>query len=464
MSLPRVAILGRPNVGKSTLFNRICGHRRALVGDEPGMTRDRLYAPAEWMGKEFEVVDTGGMIPAEQELIPSEIFHQAGVAIEEAAHLVLVVDARQGIVPLDQELAALLRKTGKPLSLAVNKVDMAQHSPLAAEFHRLGIGSLFPISAEHGLGVDDLLDRITADFPASPVAPASEPASDGRPDQAARGHKSGDTVEEQPGAIIRVAIIGRPNVGKSTLLNSILDEERSIVTPLPGTTRDAVDAEFEQDGRRFRLVDTAGIRRKGKTKLLAEKLSVIQARKHLERADVALLILDAGEGVTALDTHIGGYAHESHRSVVIVVNKWDAIQKGTATTHEFTEMIRERMKFLDYAPIIFISALKKQRLGKLLAAIVEVAIARRKRIGTAEMNRFLQEVDFARAPMPLGPRGKRQRLYYVTQAGVAPPTFVAFTSRSEKLHFSFERFLVNRIRERFGFTGTPIVIKSRVSK
>ncbi len=456
MPLPRVVILGRPNVGKSTLFNRICGRRRALVGDEPGMTRDRLYAPAEWMGKEFEVVDTGGMIPAEQELIPSEIFRQARVAIDEAAQLVLVVDARQGVVSLDEELAALLRRTGRPLSLAVNKVDMSQHSPLAGEFHRLGIPCLFPLSAEHGLGVDDLLDHITADFPVTVAPPVG-----GAPDAGLTpGAVSGDTKAH----VISVAIIGRPNVGKSTLLNSLLEEERSIVTPLPGTTRDAVDAEFEQDGRRFRLIDTAGIRRKGKTKLLAEKLSVIQARKHLERADVALLILDAAEGVTAVDTHIGGYAHESGRSAVIVVNKWDAIEKGPTTTHDFTEMIRERMKFLDYAPIVFISALRKQRLGKLLAAIVEVATARRKRIGTAEMNRFLQEVDFERAPAPLGPHGKRQRLYYLTQAGVAPPTFVAFTSRSDKLHFSFERFLVNRIRERFGFAGTPIVIKSRVSK
>jgi len=467
MSHPRVVILGRPNVGKSTLFNRICGRRRALVGDEPGMTRDRLYAPAEWMGKEFEVVDTGGMIPDEQSLIPSEIFRQAGVAIEEAAQLILVVDARQGVVSLDEELAALLRKTGKPLALAVNKVDMAQHSPLAGEFHRLGILHLFPLSAEHGLGVDDLLDHITADFPVTTVAPAFGPARNeadaGLPTESGQV-PPGATVEEQHHAIIQVAIIGRPNVGKSTLLNSLLEEERSIVTPLPGTTRDAVDAEFEQDGRRFRLIDTAGIRRKGKTKLLAEKLSVIQARKHLERADVALLILEAAEGVTALDTHIGGYAHESGRSAVIVVNKWDAIRKGPTTTQDFTQMIRERMKFLDYAPIVFISALRKQRLGKLLAAIVEVAVARRMRIGTAEMNRFLQEVDFERAPTPLGPHGKRQRLYYLTQAGVAPPIFVAFTSRSGKLHFSFERFLENRIRERFGFTGTPIVIKSRVSK
>jgi len=436
MSLPRVVILGRPNVGKSTLFNRLCGRRRALVGNEPGMTRDRLYAPAEWLGKRFEVVDTGGMIPAEPDLMAAEIFRQARVAIEEAAHLVLVVDARQGIVPLDEELAQLLRRTGKLLSLAVNKIDTSQHSPLAAEFHRLGIQDLFPLSAEHGLGVDDLLDHVTANFPAVEAATPAEP-------------------------VVNVAIIGRPNVGKSTLLNRLLNEERSIVTPLPGTTRDAIDAEFECDGLRYRLVDTAGIRRKGKTHLLAEKLSVIQARKHLERADVALLILDAVEGVTALDTHIGGYAHESHRSVVVVVNKWDAIPKGPTTTRDYTEIIRQRMKYLDYAPIVFLSALKGQRLGDLLKALAAVAAARRARVTTAEMNRFLEEVDLERASSPAG---KPMRVYYLTQAGVAPPVFVAFTNRPGKFHFSFERFLENRIRERFGFVGTPIVIKSRLSK
>ena len=436
-NLPRVVILGRPNVGKSTLFNRLCGRRRALVGNEPGMTRDRLYAPAEWLGKRFEVVDTGGMIPAEPDLMAAEIFRQARVAIEEAAHLVLVVDARQGIVPLDEELAQLLRRTGKPLSLAVNKIDTSQHSPLAAEFHRLGIQALFPLSAEHGLGVDDLLNYLTADIPVGEAAAAP--------------------VEP----VVNVAIIGRPNVGKSTLLNRLLNEERSIVTSLPGTTRDAVDAEFERDGLRYRLVDTAGIRRKGKTHLLAEKLSVIQARKHLERADVALLILDAVEGVTALDTHIGGYAHESRRSVVIVVNKWDAIPKGPTTTRDYTQVVRQRMKYLDYAPLVFLSALKGQRLGDLLKALAEVAAARRARVTTAEMNRFLAEVDLERTPSPAG---KPLRLYYLTQAGVAPPVFVAFTNRPGKFHFSFERFLVNRIRERFGFLGTPIVIKSRLSK
>jgi GTPase len=450
--LPRIVILGRPNVGKSTLFNRICGRRRALVGDEPGMTRDRLYAPAEWLGKGFEVVDTGGMIPADKELIASEIFRQAKVAIEEAAHLILVVDARQGVVPLDEELAQLFRRTGRPLALAVNKVDTSQHAALVSEFHRLGISDIFPVSAEHALGVDDLLDHVTASIAASDT----EPAAQGR--TAEGGFARGTGASDAP---IRVAIIGRPNVGKSTLLNRLLSEERSIVTSLPGTTRDAVDAEVERDGLHFRFIDTAGIRRKGKTKLLAEKLSVMQARKHLERADIALLILDALEGVTAVDAHIGGYAHESHRSVIVVVNKWDAVRKGPKAMEEFTATIRRQLKYLDYAPIVFISALKGHRVGKLVGTIAQVAEARRARVSTAETNRFLAEVDFERATTP---GGKSFRLYYLTQASTAPPTFIAFTNQQEKLHFALERFLVNRIRERFGFLGTPIVIKSRQSK
>ncbi len=450
--LPRIVILGRPNVGKSTLFNRICGRRRALVGNEPGMTRDRLYAPAEWLGKKFEVVDTGGMIPADKDLIPSEIIRQAKVAIEEAAHLILVVDARQGVVSLDEELAQLLRRTGKPLALAVNKVDTVQQTALAVEFHRLGIPQIFPISAEHALGVDDLLEHVTASFSASD----SEPLAQGGTPEG--GFERGTGASDAP---IRVAIIGRPNVGKSTLLNRLLNEERSIVTSLPGTTRDAVDAEMERDGLHFRFVDTAGIRRKGKTKLLAEKLSVIQARKHLERADIALLILDALEGVTAVDAHIGGYAHESHRSIIVVVNKWDAVRKGSRAMDDFTATIRRQMKYLDYAPIIFISALKGQRIGKLVGTIAQVAEARRARVSTAETNRFLAEVDFGRATIP---GGKAFRLYYLTQASASPPTFVAFTNQPGKLHFALERFLENRIRERFGFHGTPIVLRSRQSK
>jgi GTPase len=440
--LPRVVILGRPNVGKSRLFNRICGRRRALVGDEPGMTRDRIYATAEWGGRSFEVVDTGGLIPQDKDPMATEIWRQAGVAIEKAAHLVLVVDAREGVVPLDEELAHFARRTGRPFSVAANKVDSAQHTVLAADFHRLA-PDVFPLSAEHGLGVDDLLDHIVIGL--GSAAPDT------------------DSFEQEQQAI-RVAIIGRPNVGKSTLLNSLLEEERSIVTPVPGTTRDAVDAELERAGTRFRIIDTAGIRAKGKTKLLAEKLSVIQARKHLEGADVAILLLDGVEGVTALDTHIGGYAHESHRSVVLAVNKWDAVSRGPTTAAEYTQTIRRRMKYLDYAPLVFISAKNGVGLGRLLDTITQVAEARRLRVSTAEMNRFFRDLDFDRVPSPSGPGGKPLKLYYLTQAAVAPPVFVAFTNRAQKLHFSVERYLQNRIRERFGFSGTPIVIKSRQSR
>ncbi len=454
--LPRVAIVGRPNVGKSTLFNRLVGRRRALVGNEPGMTRDRLYGRGEWLGREFEVVDTGGMMEAELEEpanasaageIAAGILRQARVAIREAAQVILVVDARQGLLPLDEELARGLRATGKPIALAVNKADSDRQEDLGAEFHRLGIEGTFLISAEHGRGVDELLDHITCGFPAASTAPdASEP----------RG-----TDREATNEVIRVAIIGRPNVGKSTLLNRLLNEERSIVTPLPGTTRDAVDAELEARGHRFRLIDTAGIRRKGKTHLLAEKLSVVQARKHLEQSDVAVLLLDATEGVTAADTHIGGYAYESRRSVVIAVNKWDAAPQDREAVKEFTESVRDQLKYLSFAPLVFISALKGQRLGKLLDAIVQVAAARHYRIPTAEMNRFAQQLDFERAP---GPGGKALRLYYLTQAKASPPTFVAFTNRAGAPHFSVERFLENRIRERFPFPGTPLVLEWRRSR
>lgn len=462
--LPRVAILGRPNVGKSTLFNRICGRRRALVGDEPGMTRDRLYAPASWMGKHFEVVDTGGMVPADEELIVSEIFRQARVAIDEADQLILMVDGRAGILPLDEDLAQFLRRTGKAFSLAVNKVDTPQHAYLAEEFRRFGTKNIFPISAEHALGVDLLLDHVTEDFVTGGVEDSNEvtpPESDATGGHEQNDHDPPEGTDPLADKVVNVAIIGRPNVGKSTLLNRLLNEERSIVTPLPGTTRDAVDAEFEHDGRLLRLIDTAGIRRKGKTELHAEKLSVIQARKHLERADVALLMIDAVEGVTAMDAHIGGYAHESGRSVVIVVNKWDAVKKTQASMEEYTEKIRDRMKYLNYAPILFISARRGQRLAKLMETVARVATARFTRVSTSEMNRFLKEVDFERSSSPAN---RPMRIYYMTQGGVAPPTFVVFTNRVEKLHFSFARFVENRIRERFGFEGSPIILKARQSK
>ncbi|MGH9395878.1 MAG: ribosome biogenesis GTPase Der [Terriglobia bacterium] len=431
----RLVILGRPNVGKSTLFNRICGRRRSLVGNEPGMTRDRIYAPAEWCGKTFEVIDTGGLALDDSDLIATGIFSQAQTAMGEASQWLLVVDGQTGLTSLDEELASRLRREGKPMTLVVNKIDSNQAEALTPDFYRLGIPDIFPVSSEHARGIDDLLEHVTRDF-----LPTEEP--------------SGETDRA-----IRVAIIGRPNVGKSTLLNQLTGEERSIVTPVAGTTRDAVDAEIEANGHHFLFIDTAGIRRKGKTRLMAEKLSVIQARKHLERSDVAILLLDATEGVMALDTHIGGYAHESRRSVIVVVNKWDAIEKGPTTTQDYTRMVRDRLKYLSYAPVVFLSALKGQRVPRLLETVVEVAAARRKRVGTAEMNRFLETLDFDRAPSPAG---RRLRLYYLTQAAIAPPLFVAFTNRRGPLYFSVERYLENRIREQFGFLGTPIVIQARL--
>lgn len=432
-ALPRLVILGRPNVGKSTLFNRICGRRRSLVGDEAGMTRDRIYATAEWRGKHFEVIDTGGLVMAGADAIGAEIFRQARTAMNEAAHWLLVVDGRAGVTAPDQELASLLRREGKHVTLVVNKIDSINAEPLVADFYRLGLATVIPVSAEHGRGLDELLDHVTRDF-------------------------SGITPETSHHNAIRVAIIGRPNVGKSTLLNRLTGESRSIVTPVPGTTRDAVDADIAFKGQRITLIDTAGIRRKGKTRLMAEKLSVVQARKHLERSDVAILLLDATEGITALDAHIGGYAHESHRSVVVAVNKWDAVTKGPTTTDDFTRRVRDRLKYLDYARVVYLSALKGQRLDRLLTAVIEAAESRRKRVRTAEMNRFVETLDFDRAPSPAG---RRLRLYFLTQAAVSPPLFVAFTNRRGPLYFSVARFLENRIRERFGFAGTPIIIRAR---
>jgi GTP-binding protein len=466
MSLPAtagvstLAIVGRPNVGKSTLFNRIVGSRRAIVGDEPGITRDRLYGKAEWRGRELRIVDTGGIIPDDHEFIPSEIFRQARVAFEEAAAIIMVVDGRTDLTAPDHELARLLLRLGKPLFLAVNKIDTDKQQAWVNEFHRLGIRRMFPISSEHGRGLDDLLDAV---FEALP--PASHLAEEGSDDA------------EQPRET-KVAIIGHPNVGKSTLLNCLTGAARSIVSPIPGTTRDAVDEVMEYDGQRFRFIDTAGIRRKGKTHLMAEKLSVVMARKHLEAADIALLLIDATEGVSALDAAIAGYAHESGRSVIIIVNKWDLVMSGQkkavgqaknarmkASKHPaeraaYEENLRRGLKFLQYAPILFISASTGKGTEKILPLLEKVAAERRMRIPTAEMNRFLKDVDFERASVPAK---LRVRIYYLTQATVAPPTFILFTDRKVKLHFSYERFLENQIRKAFGFVGTPIWIKTRAS-
>ena len=460
-TLPLVAIVGRPNVGKSTLFNRLTGSRRSIVGDEPGITRDRIYGEFEWAGRHFRLVDTGGIVPDDPELIPVEIFNQARVALKEAQALVLVVDARTELASPDYDLVKMLLRGGKPVFLAVNKVEGEAMALAAENFRTLGIREVYPISAEHGLGIGDLLDAVTAAIPeaAEPAAEAeAEAAGDTGEDESAVHRTHGEFEQHETS----VAIIGRPNVGKSTLLNALTGTSRAIVSPIAGTTRDAVDEVVEFEGSTLRFVDTAGIRRKGKTHLMAEKLSVVMARRHLEAADVALLVIDATEGVTASDATIGGYAHESGRSVIIVVNKWDAVTTGRtdgkppADREIFERQLRSVLKYLSYAPVIFLSALEGTGLGRVLREVKAVAAERRKRVTTGQMNRFLDKIDFQRAPVPMA---KRVRIFYMTQAAVAPPTFVLFTDRDVKLHFAFERFLENQIREAFGFKGTPIWFK-----
>jgi GTPase len=508
--IPTIAIVGRPNVGKSTLFNRIVGSRRAIVGDEPGITRDRLYGDAEWEGRRLRIVDTGGIIADDNDFIPAEIFRQARVAFDQAAAIVMVVDGRTELAAPDFELVSLLRKTGRPLFLAVNKVDTIKQQSLPDEFHRLGIPNIFPVSAEHGRGVDDLLDAILKSLPAtvqidesSAGAPraverapralrqkhsdpsrftrgqaesdAAPTANDQRPSLACPEQGEG-TDDDLTSHEVKVAIIGHPNVGKSTLLNCLTASDRAIVSPIPGTTRDAVDEIVEHNGRIFRFIDTAGIRRKGKTRLMAEKLSVVMARKHLEGADIALLVIDATEGVSQLDASIAGYAHESGRSIIIVVNKWDLVISGkenpTRPTKAermreskrpgdrdaYEQRLRYELKFLNYAPIVFVSAQSGKGTEKLFPLLEEVATERRKRVTTSQMNRFIERVDFERASVPMR---QRVKILYMTQASVAPPTFVLFTNRAVKLHFSYQRFLENQIREVFGFLGTPIWIKNR---
>jgi GTPase len=478
--LPSVVIVGRPNVGKSTIFNRLTGTRRSIVTDESGITRDRIYGTASWEGRTFEVVDTGGIVPDDKAAIPREIFRQARVAIDAASQLLLVVDARAGVAPLDEELARMLRRTGKPLAIVANKVDTQMQESLAAPFYELS-NEVFPVSAEHGYGIDALLDAITARL----------------------GETGGPQEEPAAKTEINVAIIGRPNVGKSTMLNRLAGAERSIVSDVPGTTRDAVDTLVERGGRAYRFVDTAGIRRKGKTKLVAEKLSVMMARRHLEQADVALLIADASLGVTSADANIAGYAEQSGRSVIIVMNKWDlALEaagekarreyesrtsrnahiavarspKHTSATRqraatgkvnpaelieEYEKLVRSRFKFLDYAPIVFVSAKTGERTEKLFELIDRVADARRRRITTGELNRWISQVDLERGTSPAA---RKVKIYYVTQASASPPTFILFTNQSKRLHFSYERFLENQLRKSFDFTGAPIRFLQRLKE
>ena len=525
--LPSVVIVGRPNVGKSTIFNRLTGTRRSIVTDEPGITRDRIYGTATWQGRTFEVVDTGGIVPDDKAAIPREILRQAQMAIENASQLLLVVDARAGLMPLDSELALLLRRTGKPLAILANKVDTQMQESLAAPFYELS-KEVYPVSAEHGYGFDELLEAITAPgrLHAQPESSDMEVESESfsgelhvadapkpQPVDVAGELQDEPEAKNEIARQINVAIIGRPNVGKSTMLNRLAGEERSIVSDIPGTTRDAVDTIVNRGERTYRFVDTAGIRRKGKTKLIAEKLSVVMARRHLEQADVALLIVDASLGVTASDANIAGYAEQSGCSVIIVMNKWDlalkaaeekaarelksqetkphvvessyaraasaartrkskhssVVRKKAFTgkvnpaqlVEDYEAIVRTRFKFLDYAPIVFLSAMTGERTEKLFDLINRVADARRRRISTGALNRWLAAVDLDRGTSPAS---RKVKIYYVTQAGASPPTFILFTNQSKRLHFSYERFLENQLRKTFDFLGAPIRFLQRMKE
>jgi GTP-binding protein len=449
--LPLVAIIGRPNVGKSTLFNRIISERRSITGDEPGITRDRIYGEAQWNGHRFSIVDTGGIVPDDDAAIPANILKQAGAAIEDAQALVWVVDARKGITPLDEELARLLRTTGKRVLVAANKADAERWERDAGEFYSFGFDDVFPVSAEQGNGVGDLLDSVVEKF------------------QPVEIDENEEGLDAQPREL-RLAIIGRPNVGKSSLLNRLLGEERVIVSPLAGTTRDAVDTLLEVEGQPFRIIDTAGIRRKGKTEEMAEKLSVMMARRSLERADVAIVVIDASEGVAALDANIAGYAHDAGCSIILAVNKWDAVPgKETGTPAAFERGLRDKMKFLDWAPVVTISALTGQRVERILPLALRANEARNRRVPTSQLNAFFERaVSQPRgggAPAPVKGGVSRLHVQYMTQVGVRPPAFVIFTKGGRPgLHFSYERYLQNRLREEFDFFATPLRIIERHSR
>jgi len=453
-ALPLVAVVGQPNVGKSTLFNRLIGQRRSIVGDEPGITRDRIYGEVEWAGKRFSIVDTGGIIPDDDAVIPANIFKQAGFAIDDAQAIIWVVDARLGLTPLDEELATLLRATGKRVLVAANKSEKARVEAEAGEFYRFGFEEVYPVSAEQGIGLGELLDALVNDlrFEISDLRSENE------------GSEISDLRSQTSDRELRLAIIGRPNVGKSSLLNRLIGEERVIVSPVAGTTRDSIDTLITTPEQKFRLIDTAGIRRKGKTGEMAEKLSVVMAMKSLARADVAIVIIDAEEGPTALDAHIAGYAHDAGCSIIIACNKWDAVKnKETSTSAQFERKVRERMKFLDWAPVIMISALNGQRVENLLGLAVRANVERNRRIPTSQLNAFFEaavsQPRGGSAPAPVKGGLSRLHVQYMTQVSVRPPTFVLFTSGGKSgLHFSYLRYLQNRLREEFDFFATPLRI------
>lgn len=439
-----VALVGRPNVGKSTLFNRIVGRRMAVVSEVPGTTRDRLYAEAEWAGVAFNLVDTGGIellvgwesdpLSQDSQEFMEGIVQQARIAIQDADVIVLVVDGQAGLTAADREVAEVLRRTEKPTLVAANKLESTKLWDQAYEFYELGLGVVSPVSALHGTGVGDFLDELVA------VIPAVEPL-----------YETEDTV--------RLAILGKPNVGKSTLLNRMIGEERAIVSPLAGTTRDAIDATLRWHDRQYTIVDTAGIRRRGKIEPGVEKYSVLRAIKALDRADVALLVVDATEGVTAQDTHVGGMISQEEVGVIILVNKWDAVIKDAHSMPEYVNFVREQFKFMPYAPILFISALTGQRVSKIMSLVGEVHEARHKRIPTAQLNRLMRDAIMKHPPPQKG--GARAKFFYATQAETVPPTFIFFVNRPDWVHFSYQRYLENQIRAFEPFTGTPIRLRFR---
>lgn len=436
MVKPVVAIVGRPNVGKSTIFNRIVGERVSIVEDVPGVTRDRIYNTAEWLGKEFNIIDTGGIEIGDEPFL-DQIRAQAEIAIDEADVIIFIANGREGVTDADEQVAKILYRSKKPVVLAVNKVDNPEMRDQVYDFYSLGFGEPYPISGSHGLGLGDLLDEVRKHFPQ-------------------------EEDDEYDDDVIKFSLIGRPNVGKSSLINAMLGEDRVIVSNIAGTTRDAIDTSYTFEDQEYVMIDTAGMRKKGKVYESTEKYSVLRAMRAIERSDVVLVVLNAEEGIREQDKRIAGYAHDAGRAIIIVVNKWDAIEKDEKTMNTFTEDIREQFQFLTYAPIVFVSALTKKRLTNLFPLINQVSDNHSLRVQSSMLNDVISDA-VAMNPAPMD-KGKRLKIFYTTQVAVKPPAFVVFVNEPELMHFSYERFLENRIREAFPFEGTPIRVIPRKRK
>jgi GTP-binding protein len=433
---PAVAIVGRPNVGKSTLFNRLARSRLAIVRDEPGVTRDRIYASCKWQNRHFSIIDTGGLNLLPQDQLWRQVKEQAEVALKEAQVAILLLDARQGLNPLDKELAHQLHKKGKPLVVAVNKIDSPKNQDHLADFYALGLPQIFPISAEHGLGIGDLIDEVIRLLPDTQA----------------------ESTSPEP-SCLKIAVVGRPNVGKSTFINYLLDEERMLVSQEPGTTRDAIDSTIQINKHKYILIDTAGIRKRARVKNVLEKYSVIKALKAIERCDVALVLLDAAEGITDQDIKIASYAHSAGKATVVAINKWDLMPQNTSAMLKYKQQIKERLKLMNYIPLIFISAQTGQRVPNTLKLISEVGKQYARRLPTAALNELLQQATYRHQPPSY--QGKAVKLFYITQASAKPPTFVLFAHNPRGIGQAYRRYLINQIRGAFNMTGTPLFIISR---